>query len=210
MAIWRIFRRSPLSEEKYPNRNPAWKQALLIIDFQGNTRKGSSTSLSASIKGNVPPNKNGRKIELYTETYNVETMTYVAFHEMQHSVQGRVSGLLSALDVYSAETLATGVETFLTRKYYPDYENLTVISATPGATGVEIMTGGYTGLVQDLVDNDNSQEDYCNGFELDKIEADFHSSSPVTWNNWRDEIIANRSTNPTVNKVSDLFAAWKM
>ena len=70
--------------------------------------------------------------------------------------------------------------------------------------------GGYTGLVQDLVDNDNSQEDYCNGFELDKIEADFHSSSPVTWNNWRDEIIANRSTNPTVNKVSDLFAAWKM
>ena len=153
MAIWRIFRRSPLSEENYPNRNPAWKQALLIIDFQGNTRKGSSTSLSA---------------------------------------------------------LATGVETFLTRKYYPDYENLTVISATPGATGVEIMTGGYTGLVQDLVDNDNSQEDYCNGFELDKIEADFHSSSPVTWNNWRDEIIANRSTNPTVNKVSDLFAAWKM
>ena len=46
MAIWRIFRRSPLSEEKYPNRNPAWKQSLLIIDFQGNTRKGSSTSLS--------------------------------------------------------------------------------------------------------------------------------------------------------------------
>ena len=46
MAIWRIFRRSPLSEENYPNRNPAWKQALLITDFQGNTRKGSSTSLS--------------------------------------------------------------------------------------------------------------------------------------------------------------------
>ena len=46
LAIWRIFRRSPLSEEKYPNRNPAWKQALLITDFQGNTRKGSSTSLS--------------------------------------------------------------------------------------------------------------------------------------------------------------------
>ncbi|MEL0214517.1 MAG: hypothetical protein VW948_01900, partial [Burkholderiaceae bacterium] len=48
LAIWRIFRRSPLSEENYPNRNPAWKQALLIIDFQGLTRKGSSTSLSDS------------------------------------------------------------------------------------------------------------------------------------------------------------------
>ena len=46
LAIWRIIRRSPLSEENYPNRNPAWKQALLITDFQGNTRKGSSTSLS--------------------------------------------------------------------------------------------------------------------------------------------------------------------
>ena len=46
LAIWRIFRRSPLSEEKYLNRNPAWKQALLIIDFQGNTRIGFSTSFS--------------------------------------------------------------------------------------------------------------------------------------------------------------------
>jgi hypothetical protein len=52
LAIWRIFRRSPLSEDKYPNRNPAWKQALLIIDFQGNTRKGSSTSLSAKTSEN--------------------------------------------------------------------------------------------------------------------------------------------------------------
>jgi len=40
--------RSPLSEENYPNRNPAWKQALLIADFQGDTRKGSSTSLSGT------------------------------------------------------------------------------------------------------------------------------------------------------------------
>jgi len=55
LAIWRIFRRSPLSEEKYPNRNPAWKQALLIIDFQGNTRKGSSTSLSVkNFKYDIP------------------------------------------------------------------------------------------------------------------------------------------------------------
>jgi hypothetical protein len=30
----RIFRRSPLSEENYPNRNPAWKQALLILIFK--------------------------------------------------------------------------------------------------------------------------------------------------------------------------------
>jgi hypothetical protein len=49
LAIWCIFRRSPLTEDKYPNRNPAWKQALLIIDFQENTRKGSSTSLSAAL-----------------------------------------------------------------------------------------------------------------------------------------------------------------
>jgi hypothetical protein len=51
LAIWCIFRRSPLSEENYPNRNPAWKQALLTIDFQGNTRKGSSTSLSTVKRG---------------------------------------------------------------------------------------------------------------------------------------------------------------
>ena len=51
LAIWCIFRRSPLSEENYPNRNPAWKQALLTIDFQGNTRKGSSTSLSGAQQG---------------------------------------------------------------------------------------------------------------------------------------------------------------
>jgi len=46
LAIWRIFRRSPLSEEKYPNRNPAWKQALLIIDFQWFTKKKVLVPLS--------------------------------------------------------------------------------------------------------------------------------------------------------------------
>ena len=65
MAIWRIFRRSPLSEEKYPNRNPAWKQALLIIDFQGNTRKGSSTSLSG---GGTVREEQAVNFQLYTAT----------------------------------------------------------------------------------------------------------------------------------------------
>ena len=31
-----------------PVFSTAWKQALLIIDFQGNTRIGSSTSLSVA------------------------------------------------------------------------------------------------------------------------------------------------------------------
>ena len=48
LAIWRIFRRSPLSEDKYPNRKPDWKQAMLIIDFQGFTIKSFNTSLSAA------------------------------------------------------------------------------------------------------------------------------------------------------------------
>ena len=91
---------------------------------------------------------------------------------------------------------------------YKTKEMKEVVATLPKDYKIEVLLAETS--LQDLVDNDNSQEDYCNGFELDKIEADFHSSSPVTWNNWRDEIIANRSTNPTVNKVSDLFAAWKM
>jgi hypothetical protein len=43
----------------YPNRNPAWKQALLIIDFQGNTRKGSSTSLSEVGNQSISPTMTG-------------------------------------------------------------------------------------------------------------------------------------------------------
>lgn len=167
------------------------------------------TTSSGGEKGETPKVKEGRVINLYTETDNVKEITRVAFHEMQHSVQGRVSGLLSALDVYSAESMATGVEVFLTRMYYPGYDNDIATSVTAGAPGVVVKTRGYTGLVRDLVDSDSSPEDYCSGFILSEIEADFHSSSPVTWNSWRDEIIANRSMNPTVNKVSDLFAAWK-
>jgi len=105
--------------------------------------------------------------------------------------------------------MATGVEVFLTRMYYPGYDNGIATSVTPGTPGVEVKTRGYTGLVRDFVDSDSSPEDYCSGFILSEIEADFHSSSPVTWNSWRDEIIANGSPNLTVNKVSDLFAAWK-
>jgi len=48
LAIWRIFRRSPLSEEKYPNRNPCLEAPLYITEFQVATRKGSRTSLSDS------------------------------------------------------------------------------------------------------------------------------------------------------------------
>lgn len=161
------------------------------------------------IKGTTPKFNNGRKIVLFTELDNVKEITRVAFHEMQHSVQGKLSGNLSGLDVYSVETMATGVEVFLTRMYYPGYDNAIATSVTPGTPGVEVKTGGYTGLVRDLVDNDNSPEDYCSGFDISEIESDFIDSQPGTWHDWRDEIIANRSTNPTVNKVSDLFAAWK-
>lgn len=164
---------------------------------------------STGPKGTTPINKEGRKIIVYTESDNVEDITRIAFHEMQHTVQGKQPGLLSAIDLYSAESMATGVEVFLTRMYYPDYTHAIANFVTPGTPGVEIKTGGYTGLVRDLVDNDNSPEDYCSGFDLADVEDDFFSSQPGTWNDWRDEIITNRSTNQTVNKVSDLFAAWK-
>ena len=164
---------------------------------------------STGPKGTTPINKEGRKILVYTEIDNVEDITRIAFHEMQHTVQGKQPGLLSAIDLYSAESMATGVEVFLTRMYYPDYTHAIANLVTPGTPGVEIKTGGYTGLVRDLVDNDNSPEDYCSGFDLADVEDDFFSSQPGTWNDWRDEIITNRSTNQTVNKVSDLFAAWK-
>jgi len=72
-AFWRIFRRSPLSEENYPNRNPAWKQALLITDFQGNTRKGSSTSLSEE---NYPNRNPAWKQALLIADFQGDTRTF--------------------------------------------------------------------------------------------------------------------------------------
>jgi len=53
--------------------------------------------------------------------------------------------------------MATGVEVFLTRMYYPGYDNGIATSVTPGTPGVEVKTRGYTGLVRDLVDSDSSQ-----------------------------------------------------
>jgi len=54
--------------------------------------------------------------------------------------------------------MATGVEVFLTRMYYPGYDNGIATSVTPGTPGVEVKTRGYTGLVRDLVDSDSSPE----------------------------------------------------
>ena len=117
LAIWRIFRRSPLSEENYPNRNPAWKQALLIIDFQGNTRKGSSTSLSeahrcknvfASVKADE---KSGKRYDIQSAVSETGQKAFLILNYIQRKY-GRSSMLLTAtpftnspLEIYSMLSL---------------------------------------------------------------------------------------------------------
>tara|TARA_B110000037_G_scaffold86406_1_gene102447 strand:+ start:28 stop:297 length:270 start_codon:yes stop_codon:yes gene_type:complete len=55
--------------KKYPNRNPAWKQAQLIIDFQGFARKDSSASLSGE------PDTPGKKYPIRNPAWKQALLT---------------------------------------------------------------------------------------------------------------------------------------
>ena len=90
-----------------------------------------------------------------------------------------------------AESWARGVQWDLTRMVYPNY------SAS--------YFGNYTGIVQDLIDNDNSYSDQTSGYSISQIENSLKYQK--TWQDWRNKIKQDYD-NPTENNLDTVFNYW--
>jgi hypothetical protein len=106
------------------------------------------------------------------------------------------------VDERVAESWARGVQWELTRMVYPIYQNQ--------------YFGNYTGLVEDIIDNDGYFEDEIvnqqiitgaigensSGYTISQLESSLKYQK--TWDEWRNKII-NDYDNPTENNLATLF-----
>ena len=113
-------------------------------------------------------------------------------HELAHSSHWKMAWwTFQTVDERVAESWARGVQWELTRMVYPNYRNS--------------YFGSYTGVVEDMIDNDNSFGDNVSGYTIREIENSLMYQK--NWDDWRNKII-NDHTNPTENNLSALFTRW--
>ena len=113
-------------------------------------------------------------------------------HELAHSSHWKMAWwTFQTVDERVAESWARGVQWELTRMVYPNYRNS--------------YFGSYTGVVEDMIDNDNSSGDKVSGYTIREIENSLMYQK--NWDDWRNKII-NDHTNPTENNLSALFTRW--
>lgn len=113
-------------------------------------------------------------------------------HELAHSSHWKMAWwTFQTVDERVAESWARGVQWELTRMVYPNYQNS--------------YFGSYTGVVEDMIDNDNSFGDNVSGYTIREIENSLMYQK--NWDDWRNKII-NDHTNPTENNLPALFTRW--
>lgn len=113
-------------------------------------------------------------------------------HELAHSSHWKMAWwTFQTVDERVAESWARGVQWELTRMVYPNYGN--------------IYFGTYTGVVEDMIDSDNSFGDNVSGYTIRQIENSLMYQK--NWEDWRNKII-NDYDNPTENNLPALFTRW--
>ena len=96
------------------------------------------------------------------------------------------------------ESFATGIGICLTWKYHPSFR-------------LSYHTI-YTGIVEDLMDNDNHKAqsptiaESVSGFTISEVENSI--IGVATWDQWADNIVSLYPYNQTVSEVYNLFAIW--
>ena len=123
---------------------------------------------------------------------------WTTIHELAHSThwkQNKILGISPETKVM--ESFATGIAWYLTKKVHPTY--------------FRPYSPIYTGIVQDLLDNDGykwntSIPETVSGFSIAEIEESVIGA--VTWNQWADNIVSLYPYNPTISDVYNLFTIW--
>lgn len=123
---------------------------------------------------------------------------WTTIHELAHSTHWKQNIILGiSPETKVTESFATGIAWYLTKKVHPTY--------------IRPYSSTYTGIVQDLIDNDgykwnSSIPETVSDFSIAEIEEAVIGA--VTWDQWADNIVSLYPYNPTVSKVYNLFAIW--
>lgn len=113
-------------------------------------------------------------------------------HELAHASHWKMAWwTFQSVDEKVKESWARGVQWELTRMVYPTYINN--------------YSKIYTGVVQDMIDNDNSIADKVSGYTIRQIENSLMYQK--TWNDWKNKIKQDYE-NPTENNLDALFDYW--
>ena len=124
---------------------------------------------------------------------------WTTMHELAHASHWKqdISTFLSASSKVK-ESYATGIAWYLTKKAHPNH--------------TRSYDSTYTGVVQDLVDDDGymghstSITENVSGFSIKEIEDAVMGAE--TWNEWQNNMLYLYPYNPTITNVQPLFALW--
>ena len=113
-------------------------------------------------------------------------------HELAHSSHWKMAWwTFQSVDTKVKESWARGVQWELSRMVYPIYTNN--------------YFGDYTGVVEDMIDNDYSISDKVTGYNIRQIENSLMYQK--SWNEWKLKIINDHENTTEINLVT-LFNYW--
>jgi hypothetical protein len=130
-------------------------------------------------------------IRIYKRT-NCDEYYGTTIHELAHSSHWKMAWwTYQTVDDKVKESWARGVQWELTRMVYPIYRNT--------------YFGNYTGIVEDMIDDNYSANDKVTGYTIRQIENSLMYQK--TWNDWKNKI-KNDYENSTENNLDQLFNYW--
>lgn len=124
---------------------------------------------------------------------------WTTIHELAHSVHWKQNiSVFRETETKVTESYASGIAWYLTKKVHPNH--------------IRRYSGNYTGIVEDLLDNDGFKaqssfvHEYVSGFTIQEIETSVIGAK--TWDEWNNNIIRLYPYNPTISNVNNLFTLW--
>ncbi len=131
-------------------------------------------------------------INIYNPSRDSRDIYGTTIHELAHASHWKMARwhYRNGQD-HLVESWARGVQWELTRMIYPNYQ--------PN------YFGDYSGVVQDMIDNDNSLNDNVTGYTIRQLEDALNDK--WRWNDWKTNI-KNSYNNGTENNLENLFNYW--
>lgn len=156
----------------------------------------------------------GKGIRIYNPNKRCDEIYGTTIHELAHSahwLQNR-SFFQNKVSLIVAESWASGVEMYLTRKVYPNYKRDDIRNYS---------RGGYTGIIEDLMDGTGllkessvyyksdeeryrSYIDNVSGYSIKQIEDAIRGAGK--WDEWKNNL--KKLNNATKNNLDAAFDYW--